>query len=213
MIVSATRSITWRSDHSRSGVPSVPRKYFWATMFVAFSDQLTSGTRRRAGRRRRCRPCSSGCARRGAPTRPCRTGATPGVVKCRRIPIPSCCGAIAMGWFPPRSDGRSGSSGCAAGCVPGVRTAEPQDVVVGAALRPRDGGALQHWSHESRGQRTSLARRVLVRGRSRRFALVHACTRRRGRRLADAAERASGAVVFWSSPTSRSKSARSSKPL
>ena len=39
MIVSATRSMTWRSDHSRSGVPSVPRKYFWATMFVAFSDQ------------------------------------------------------------------------------------------------------------------------------------------------------------------------------
>ena len=37
-IVSATRSITWRSDHSRSGVPSVPRKYFWATMLVAFSD-------------------------------------------------------------------------------------------------------------------------------------------------------------------------------
>ena len=39
MIVSATRSITWRSDDSRSGVPSVPRKYFWATMLVAFSDQ------------------------------------------------------------------------------------------------------------------------------------------------------------------------------
>ena len=39
VIVSATRSMTWRSDHSRSGVPSVPRKYFWATMFVAFSDQ------------------------------------------------------------------------------------------------------------------------------------------------------------------------------
>ena len=37
-MVSATRSMTWRSDDSRSGVPSVPRKYFWATMFVAFSD-------------------------------------------------------------------------------------------------------------------------------------------------------------------------------
>ena len=37
-MVSTTRSTTWRSDHSRSGVPSVPRKYFWATMFVAFSD-------------------------------------------------------------------------------------------------------------------------------------------------------------------------------
>ena len=38
-MVSATRSITWRSDASRSGVPRVPRKYFWATMLVAFSDQ------------------------------------------------------------------------------------------------------------------------------------------------------------------------------
>ena len=39
-MVSATRSMTWRSDDSRSGVPSVPRKYFWATMLVAFSDQV-----------------------------------------------------------------------------------------------------------------------------------------------------------------------------
>ena len=37
-MVSTTRSTTWRSDVSRSGVPSVPRKYFWATMLVAFSD-------------------------------------------------------------------------------------------------------------------------------------------------------------------------------
>ena len=40
MIVSATRSMTWRSDDSRSAVPRVPRKYFWATMLVAFSDQV-----------------------------------------------------------------------------------------------------------------------------------------------------------------------------
>ena len=40
VIVSATRSMTWRSDDSRSGVPSVPRKYFWATMLVAFSDHV-----------------------------------------------------------------------------------------------------------------------------------------------------------------------------
>ena len=39
-MVSATRSITWRSDHSRSGVPRVPRKYFWATMLVALSDHV-----------------------------------------------------------------------------------------------------------------------------------------------------------------------------
>ena len=40
MTVSATRSMTWRSEVSRSAVPSVPRKYFWATMFVAFSDHV-----------------------------------------------------------------------------------------------------------------------------------------------------------------------------
>ena len=44
MIVSATRSMTWRSDDSRPGVPSVPRKYFWATMFVAFSDHVTGNS-------------------------------------------------------------------------------------------------------------------------------------------------------------------------
>ena len=44
MIVSATRSITWRSDDSRSAVPGVPRKYFWATMLVAFSDQVVGNS-------------------------------------------------------------------------------------------------------------------------------------------------------------------------
>ena len=43
-MVSATRSMTWRSDDSRSGVPSVPRKYFWATMLVALSDQPTGNS-------------------------------------------------------------------------------------------------------------------------------------------------------------------------
>jgi hypothetical protein len=28
------------TDDSRSGEPICPRKYFWATMFVAFCDQL-----------------------------------------------------------------------------------------------------------------------------------------------------------------------------
>ena len=44
VIVSATRSMTWRSDDSRSGVPSVPRKYFWATMLVALTDQVTGNS-------------------------------------------------------------------------------------------------------------------------------------------------------------------------
>ena len=38
-MVSTTRSMTWRSDCSRSGEPGVPRKYFWATMLAALSDQ------------------------------------------------------------------------------------------------------------------------------------------------------------------------------
>ena len=41
--VSATRSATCLSDDSRSGVPSVPRKYFCARMLVAFTLQ-PSGT-------------------------------------------------------------------------------------------------------------------------------------------------------------------------
>ena len=44
VIVSAMRSITWRSDVSRSAVPSVPRKYFWATMFVAFCDHVAGNS-------------------------------------------------------------------------------------------------------------------------------------------------------------------------
>ena len=32
--------MTCRNDHSRSGVPACPRKYFWATMLDAFSDEL-----------------------------------------------------------------------------------------------------------------------------------------------------------------------------
>src|SRR5262245_6482504 len=39
VMVSTTRPIMCLTEDSRSGVPSVPRKYFWATMFVAFWDQ------------------------------------------------------------------------------------------------------------------------------------------------------------------------------
>src|ERR1041385_8379870 len=34
----------WWSDDSRSGVPSCPRKYFWATMLVEFCDQVTGNS-------------------------------------------------------------------------------------------------------------------------------------------------------------------------
>src|SRR3954470_10553278 len=39
-MVPATRPIICLTDDSRSGVPMRPRKYFWATMFVAFCDQV-----------------------------------------------------------------------------------------------------------------------------------------------------------------------------
>ncbi len=39
VIVSTTRETSWRTLDSRCGVPSGPRKYFCATMFVAFCDQ------------------------------------------------------------------------------------------------------------------------------------------------------------------------------
>ena len=44
VMVSATRSMTCFSDDSRSGVPSVPRKYFWVTMLVALSDQVVGNS-------------------------------------------------------------------------------------------------------------------------------------------------------------------------
>src|SRR5919201_7008533 len=39
-MVPATREIICLTELSRSGEPRRPRKYFWATMFVAFCDQL-----------------------------------------------------------------------------------------------------------------------------------------------------------------------------
>jgi hypothetical protein len=38
--VPATRPIICLTERSRAGEPTWPRKYFWATMFVAFCDQL-----------------------------------------------------------------------------------------------------------------------------------------------------------------------------
>src|SRR6266516_1172444 len=43
-IVSTTRPASWRTLDSRWGVPSEPRKYFWATMFVAFCDHVTGNS-------------------------------------------------------------------------------------------------------------------------------------------------------------------------
>ena len=97
-----------------------------------------------------------------------------GCVKCRRIPIPSCSGAMAMGLllFSARGGGFvsgssdvvavracSSSGSAAAPGVPPRSGARPQDVVVGATAT-RDGGELQHWS-STRCQRV-IARRFAL---------------------------------------------------
>src|SRR3954468_9815669 len=43
-MVPATRPIISLTDDSRSGVPIRPRKYFWATMLVAFCDQVVGNS-------------------------------------------------------------------------------------------------------------------------------------------------------------------------
>src|SRR6266545_2817427 len=50
VIVPATRSTIWRTECSRWGVPSGPRKYFWATMLVAFCDQVLGNSRSRCSK-------------------------------------------------------------------------------------------------------------------------------------------------------------------
>src|SRR5438874_5085849 len=49
-IVSTTRDTSWRTLDSRWGVPSGPRKYFWATMFVAFCDQVLGNSTSRCSK-------------------------------------------------------------------------------------------------------------------------------------------------------------------
>src|SRR4051794_7644685 len=39
-----TRSMSWRSDHSRTSVPTAPRKYFVVTMLAAFTDQKSGNS-------------------------------------------------------------------------------------------------------------------------------------------------------------------------
>ena len=50
VIVSTTRPTSWRTLDSRCGVPRVPRKYFWATMLVAFCDQVTGNSTSRCSK-------------------------------------------------------------------------------------------------------------------------------------------------------------------
>ena len=138
--------MTWRSDDSRSGVPSVPRKYFWATMLVAFSDhvdreldvELLEGVGavlevRDAGVAALPLDLVVGVDARGS-------------VKCRRIPIPTCSGAIAMCRAPS-----SGAVGARSWLRMALHRrpciAEPQHLVVAVPCRPRDGGALQHCNY------------------------------------------------------------------
>jgi hypothetical protein len=102
-MVSATRSITWRSEVSRSAEPSVPRKYFWATMLVAFRLQPTGNS-------------TPSCSKATEPSfqfemrasRRSHTtwsyGCTPGLVKWRWIPMPVRSGAMDMGGSPLKVD-------------------------------------------------------------------------------------------------------------
>src|SRR5947209_20073577 len=39
-----TRSMSWRSDHSRTSVPTAPRKYFVVTMLAALTDQKSGNS-------------------------------------------------------------------------------------------------------------------------------------------------------------------------
>src|SRR5271167_5025894 len=43
-MVPATRPIICLTERSRAGWPICPRKYFWATMLVAFCDQLVGNS-------------------------------------------------------------------------------------------------------------------------------------------------------------------------
>jgi hypothetical protein len=43
-IVPATRPIICLTELSRSGLPICPRKYFWATMLVAFCDHVAGNS-------------------------------------------------------------------------------------------------------------------------------------------------------------------------
>ena len=36
--------MSWRSDHSRTSVPTAPRKYFVVTMLAAFTDQKSGNS-------------------------------------------------------------------------------------------------------------------------------------------------------------------------
>src|SRR5579859_3073100 len=152
-MVSTTRSTTCLSDHSRSGPPSVPRKYFWARMFVAFALHV-EGTSTPS--------CSNAttpvaalailASRRSHVT--VSYGWIPGVVKERWMPMPVRSGAMAMSEKPP-----------AVGCQPMPR---PQPVVVRSLRDTRCGVELQHRNHTRVNPLTQL--NPLVRDRSRKFA-------------------------------------------
>src|SRR5215212_11421840 len=106
-MVATTRSITWRSERSRWAEPSSPRKYFWATMLVAFSDQPTGNS-------------TSGCSKAIEPSfqlvmrasRRSQTtssyGSMPGDVNSRLMPIRPLAGR-------PVAESRSGASDM---CIP-----------------------------------------------------------------------------------------------
>ena len=73
-------------------MPSVPRKYFWATMFVAFSDHVGRHLDAELLEGDRAVPVVGDAGVAALPV-DLVVGMDPAVVKCRRIPIPVCSGA------------------------------------------------------------------------------------------------------------------------
>src|SRR5829696_2056688 len=156
VIVSATRSITCLSDLSRPRVPSVPRKYFWATMFVALSDQVVGNS-------------TFFCSNATVPSRKfvmrasrfshstCWYGWRPSIVKWRRRPMPACSGARAMEFLQVESvDGdrdaerrcRTGEPGGWARLL-GRSPPRTQRLVGSPTFQPQDLGGLHHWNYTS----------------------------------------------------------------
>jgi hypothetical protein len=84
VIVSTTREIIWRTERSRCGDPSGPRKYFCATMFVAVADQKTGNSTSRCSK---AGPSLPGMTASRTSHSTSSYGSTPGVVLRRVMPI------------------------------------------------------------------------------------------------------------------------------
>ena len=128
-MVPETRPIIWRTEDSRSSEPIRPRKYFCATMFVAFCDHVVGNST----------PRCSNAGFSGSPMTASRNshsissnGWTPGVVWRRSTLIPSVCVlVVAIVKISPRLLPSAGFSG--------VRTSSHGRTESGAGNAPISG--------------------------------------------------------------------------